>query len=79
MDQANAGDHFVKIGIKIPKSLSSRQRELIKQFSVLEPPVENGVVSINMKIMSQLGPRQTSNFYKQYCDKAIKRYFFFIV
>ena len=46
MDQANAGDHFVKIGIKIPKSLSSRQRELIRQFSVLEPPVENGVVSM---------------------------------
>jgi len=45
MDQANAGDHFVKIGIKIPKSLSRRQLELIRQFSVLEPPIENGLVS----------------------------------
>ena len=44
-DRLNSGDHFVRVGIQVPKKLSHRQRELIRHFSILEPPVENGVVS----------------------------------
>ena len=60
MDQAmDAGNHFVKVGIKVPKleSLTKRQRELIKLFSLLEPAPENGLVSSDViKRMYTFGP-----------------------
>ena len=45
-DRLSSGDHFVRIGIEVPKKLSHRQRELIRHFSILEPPVENGLVRV---------------------------------
>ena len=46
-DRLGSGDHFVKVGIRIPnpKAMTRRQLELIRRFSQLELPPENGVVS----------------------------------
>ena len=45
-DRLGSGDHFVKVGIGVPKPevMTRRQRELIHLFSLLESPPENGLV-----------------------------------
>lgn len=43
-DYSYSGNHFVKVGIKIPKKFSQKQIDIIRAFSLTEPLPENGLV-----------------------------------